>query len=223
MIMQEIYLPVIILALVTVFLILFFYFETKRREKLAAFAKGLGFDFYKKGNTKLLDHLNHFHLFSQGHSRKIKNLIYGEKDDVIMGIFGYQYTTGGGKSSHTSRQTVLYISSPQMELPQFVIRPENIFHRIGASFGYQDIDFPGHEAFSKQFLVRGRNEMAIKSMLNEKILDYCVNKGKICTEGKNDQLIVYYQKKRIKPELLQSFIKEGLELFQLYRDAGEKD
>ena len=58
-----------------------------------------------------------------------------------MGTFDYRYTTGSGKNSHTYRQTVVFFRSPEVDLPQFELKPQSFLHGIGKLFGYQDIDF----------------------------------------------------------------------------------
>ena len=42
-----------------------------------------------------------FHLFSQGRSKKIRNLMRGTVRDSNLSIFDYQYTVGAGKHQHT--------------------------------------------------------------------------------------------------------------------------
>ena len=91
----------------------------------------LGLTFFPKGDETLLGRLAQFHLFSQGHSKKIKNMLHGETPDAEIAVFGYRYTTGGGKNSQTLSQTVMYFRSPSLRLPQFALRPERLFHRIG--------------------------------------------------------------------------------------------
>ena len=64
-------------------------------------------------------------------------------------MFACRYVTGGGKHTRVIRQTVIYFRSPQLHLPEFALRPENLFHKMGAAFGYQDIDFDSHRKFVK--------------------------------------------------------------------------
>ncbi len=131
------------------------YNEKKRREALQRVADELGLTFYRDGDPGLVAELSDLHLFSRGRSKRITNMIHGETEDVVMGVFDYRYTTGSGKNSHTYRQSVAFFRSADLRLPVFEMRPQSFFHGIGKLFGSQDIDFDSHPAFSKAYLLRG--------------------------------------------------------------------
>lgn len=173
--------------------------EKKRTEEFQGVAAELGLPFHPKGDASLLERLKDFHLFSQGHSKKMRNLLYGEIEGGEVALFGYQYTTGGGNSSQTHRQNVVYFSSPSLDLPRFALRPEHLFHKIGAVLGYEDIDFDSHEHFSKSYLLKGDDETEIRNTFSDAILSYFENQTGTCTEAGGDQLIFYRAGKRIKP------------------------
>src|SRR5262245_9644470 len=122
--------------------------EKKRTEAFQKTAGELGFDFLASGEANFLESLKCFHLFSQGHSKKLWNLLRGQTQDLEVAIFDYRYTTGSGKHSHTWNQTVIAFRFEGTSLPTFSLRPENIGHRISTWFGYQDINFDTHKNFS---------------------------------------------------------------------------
>ena len=192
---------------------IFWRMEKKRTEQFALISAKLKLNFFPKGSSSLFERLKTFHLFSKGRSRKIKNLMEGEANKVELAIFDYQYTTGGGEHSHTYRQTILFFRSPKLYLPDFSLRPENVFHKIGGAFGYKDIDFETHPIFSKSYLLRGDNEAAIRGLFNNKLLNFIQSQQKISIEGSGDQLIFYRNKNRVKPEEVESFMEEGFQVF----------
>jgi len=195
-------------------LILIFWRKGKKRtEQFALISAELKLNFFPKGSTSLFERLKPFYLFSKGRSRKIKNLMEGEANKVELAIFDYQYTTGGGENSHTYRQSILFFRSPKLYLPDFSLRPENVFHKIGGAFGYKDIDFETHPIFSKSYLLRGDNEAAIRGLFNNKLLNFIQSQQKISIEGSGDQLIFYRNKNRVKPEEVESFMEEGFQVF----------
>ena len=198
-------------------LILIFWRKGKKRtEQFALISAELKLNFFPKGSTSLFERLKPFYLFSKGRSRKIKNLMEGEANKVELAIFDYQYTTGGGKNSHTYRQSVLCFRSPKLYLPDFNLRPESVFHKIGGAFGYQDIDFETHPLFSKSYLLRGDNEAAIRGLFNNELLNFIESQQKISIEGSGDQLVFYRHKKRVKPEEVEEFMEEGFKVFELF-------
>ena len=195
-------------------LILIFWRKGKKRtEQFALISAELKLNFFPKGSTSLFERLKPFYLFSKGRSRKIKNLMEGEANKVELAIFDYQYTTHGGQHPQTHRQSLLFIRSPKLNLPDFSLRPENVFHKIGSAFGDKDIDFETHPIFSKSYLLRGDNEAAIRGLFNNELLNFIQSQQKISIEGSGDQLIFYRNKNRVKPEEVESFMEEGFQVF----------
>ena len=198
-------------------LILIFWRKGKKRtEQFALISAELKLNFFPKGSTSLFERLKPFYLFSKGRSRKIKNLMEGEANKVELAIFDYQYTTHGGQHPQTHRQSLLFIRSPKLNLPDFSLRPENVFHKIGSAFGDKDIDFETHPIFSKSYLLRGDNEAAIRGLFNNELLNFIQSQQKISIEGSSDQLIFYRHKNRVKPEEVESFMEEGFQVFDQF-------
>ena len=191
--------------------------DKKRTEKLRQVADEMGLPFYPQGNDSLIGELSNFPLFSQGRSKKIKNMLHGETSEVEVGIFDFRYTTGGGKSSHTYRQTVAYFRSTDLNCPDFALRPEHLFHRIGGVFGYQDIDFESHPLFSKSYLLRGNSEHKIRNLFNEEALAFFEHQSGLSVEGNGERLIFYRASKRVEPGEIRSFFKEGFRVYGLFK------
>ena len=191
--------------------------DKKRTEKLRQVADEMGLPFYPQGDDSLIGQLSNFPLFSEGRSKKIKNMLHGETSEVEVGIFDFRYTTGSGKSSHTHKQSVAYFRSPDLDFPDFALRPEHLFHRIGGVFGYQDIDFESHPRFSKSYLLRGNSEHKIRQLFNDEILAFFERQTGLSVEGNGERLIFYRASKRVKPEEVRSFFEEGFRVFALLK------
>lgn len=206
-----------ITAVVAIIIIVVWYCEKKRTEALKAVASSLNFSFSKKGSDSLTASLNQFHLFSQGHSKKVSNVMNGRAGDIDVTIMGYRYTTGSGKHSHTWRQTVILFQSSLLRLPSFTLRPESLFHKIGSVFGYQDIDFDSHPTFSKQYLLRGTDAEAVWNIFTDGLLAYYDERKGLSTEGDGDKLVFYRAGKRVPPQNIRSFLEEGFGIFSLVK------
>ncbi len=192
-------------------------YERKRTDALRAVAESMKFDFCKESGMAVVSATGEFHLFSQGHGRKITNLMRGTANDIDVNIFDYRYTIGSGKNSSTYRQTVVVFQSSLLNLPDFALRPEHFFHRVGRAFGYQDITFDRYPVFSKKCLLRGTNEEAIREIFHEGVLKFYESHEKLCTEGSGNQLIVYRSGKRVKPPEISAFMQEAFEVFALFK------
>jgi hypothetical protein len=124
--------------------------------------------------------------------------------------------TGGGKSSHTWAQTVVCFQLARDVLPHFELRPESVFHRIGAWFGYQDINFESHPKFSQKYLLRGGDEQAVRDLFTDDILEWFEGTNGVSVEGRGDRLLFYRQANRADPELIRRLLQEGFEVLSLF-------
>lgn len=219
--MGELLIPLLIMAVVGAMIaigaIAGLYAEKKRREAVQAVADDLGLAFYRDGDSRLVDQLADLQLFSKGRSRRIANMIQGETEEVVMGIFDYRYTTGSGKKSHTYRQSVVFFRAMDLSLPHFEMRPQGFFHGIGKIFGYQDIDFESHPRFSKTFVLRGTNDELVRATFDGKLLSALEQKPGICLEGRGTDLIFYRHGKRAKPHQLRELMQEGFDVLAMFR------
>lgn len=207
----------ILLAIILIILLVRYY-SKKRTAALTAFAEFEHYTFSKKPDETFLPWLSGFHLFSKGHAKKVSNVLSKDSSERDLTIFDYRYTTGGGKSSHTRSQTVVLYQSNRLQLPSFTLRPENVFHKIGKSFGYKDIDFDAHPIFSKQYLLRGgEDEQDIRKLFTERTLSYFDENKGLCVEGDGTQLMFYRSSKKVSPQNIPIFLETGLEVFKLFK------
>ena len=191
--------------------------EVKRTEELRQVADDMGFEFHPAPGEGLLGRYPGFHLFSQGHSRRARNLLRGQAGGLEVAVFDYSYVTGSGKHRTTWRQTVVAFEIDGAELPTFALRPEGMFHKIGQWFGYHDIDFESHPGFSKSYLLRGQNEEAVRELFTDNVLEHYERVAGVCTEGSGHRLVYYRAQQRIKPDEARRVLEEGFEVLALFR------
>ncbi len=192
--------------------------EKKRTEEIRVVAAEMDLPFYAQGDASLMSELSNFPLFSEGRSKKIKNMLHGETSDVEVGVFDYRYTIQSGKHSHVYKQTVAFIRSPQLDCSEFALRPESLFDRIGGVIGFQDIDFESHPRFSNSYLLRGSSEYRIRKLFTDEVLAFFENKPGLSVEGNGQRIIFYRAAKRVKPEEIRSFFEEGFRVYTLFKD-----
>jgi hypothetical protein len=197
--------------------------EKKRTEAMRQVADDLQFDFVPKDDGTLLGELtgDNFHLFSQGSSRKCYNVLRGQANDLEVTVFDYNYSTGGGKSRHTWRQTVVAFRLPGPGLPAFSLRPQTFLHRIGRLFGYQDITFDDPPGFSSRYLLQGADEEAIRRLFTEGVRSYYGGTEGLGTEGLGDRLLFYRHNRRVDPSAVRSSLEEGFKVLALFHPPGD--
>ncbi len=196
--------------------------EKRRTERWRQVADEMGFAFDPKPAPGFLSRFPTFQLFTQGHSRTVKNLMQGTALGLELDIFDYSYVTGGGKSRQTWLQTVLAFEIDGTELPSFSMRPESVFDKIGQWFGYQDIDFESHPRFSRSYLLRGQREDAIRELFQDPVLEYFEESTGCCTEGGGNRLVYYRSRQRIAPSKVRDFMEEGFRVLALFRPPSKE-
>lgn len=190
----------------------------KRTESLQRIAEELNLTFSKESDTRLLTVMNRFKLFNRGRSRKMKNVMQADTEIARLSIFDYQYTTGGGNNSRTHRFSVVSMESDELKLPDFGIRPEGFFDRIGSMLGRQDIDFADDQAFSDAFVLSGSNEDEIRNFMTAELRKELLHHTDSCIES-DQGVFIFYRKGRRKPEEIRELMDEGFGVYTAFRDA----
>jgi hypothetical protein len=190
--------------------------EKERTRVLQMAASQLGWSFAEVAPLNMIAGLERFALFNQGHGKQIKNFMYGEATGIKAAVFDYFYVTGSGKNRQTHAQSVVYLEPPNLSVPFFSLRPEGFLLKIFTAFGYQDIDFGQRPEFSKQYILRGPDEQAIRRTFNDGLLSFYENYSGTCTDGGGNQLFVYRGGYRFQPQEIQSYVGLGLSVLNLF-------
>jgi hypothetical protein len=207
-------------AIITVVVIVIVYQRKKEKERtqqLRMAATHLGWTFAEEAPLNMIAGLEQFGLFSQGHGKQIKNMMYGEASGIKAAVFDYVYVTGSGKHRQVHYQSVVYLEPANLNLPYFSLRPENFMHKIFTAFGYQDIDFGQRPEFSKNYLLRGKDELAIRQAFTDRLLSFFENYAGTCTDAGGSQLLLFRAGHRFEPHVVQGHIGLGLQLISLMR------
>jgi hypothetical protein len=212
-------LPVLFIVLVlglVIFLVVYRQQKEKERTRQLQIAAGqLGWNFLADAPLNMIPTLDRFALFSQGHSKKIRNMMYGEASGIKAAVFDYIYVTGYGRNSQTHYQSVVYLEPPNLAAPYFSLRPENFMLKIFSAFGYQDIDFGQRPEFSRSYTLRGQDEPAIRQTFNDALLGFYENYAGTCTDAGGNQLFLFRGGYRFQPQEIQSYVGLGLNVLNL--------
>lgn len=189
--------------------------EKERTQALQLAAGQLGWSFAASAPLNMIPGLERFALFNSGQGRRITNFMYGEASGTKAAVFDYAYTTGYGKNRQTLYQSVVYLEPGNLSLPYFSLRPEGFLYKIFTAFGYQDIDFGQRPEFSRQYILRGQDEQAIRQTFNDRLLSFYESYPGTSTDGGGNQLFVYRGGYRFQPQEIQSYVGLGLNVLNL--------
>ena len=193
--------------------------EKKRAEAMATACQAMGYTFEEKGDVDALKTFGDLPVFSHGHSKTARNVMTGTVADHSVRLFDYRYTTGSGKNSHTFRQTVALFPGGAQGLPDFALAPEYFFHKIGGFFGYQDIDFEASPDFSSHYLLRGPDEMAIRTAFSADALSFFAQQRGWNVEVRSGHAGIYRSGKQCKPEEAPAYLAETLNVLRAVTHA----
>lgn len=189
-----------------------------RTEQLSLLANQLKMDFKPVDEWKLSSLLEDFKLFRSGGAHKITNM-FMEKDDMEtmdFRIFDFAYTVSTGKSSVTIRQTVLYVHSTALALPQFWMKPENIFHKLGIWLGLQrDINFVEFPEFSKQYFLKSKDEEFTRATMQDQVLRFFTVEKNWYLEGIGYMMLFYKQGVLLEAAQIKDLHWKGLKIYDM--------
>jgi len=218
--MERILFPIVlgggVIVLVGFLIWLFLHLEKKRANALQAIAAEIGLQFSATHHEDLSASMQKFPLFNKGRGRKIRNVMSTETDIARLTIFDYQYRTGGGDNSRTHRQTVVALESEALRLPSFSLRPESVFHKIGAAIGMQDIDFEEHADFSDNFVLTG-DEQLVRQFFDNGLLNEFAKRQGISVETAPGSFI-YFRTRRCKPEQIREYMSQAYAIYSAFVD-----
>lgn len=189
-----------------------------RPEELRQTAYQLGMEYSERDDYGMIGLLRDFQLFSRGGRKEITNLM--TKTSPLMEdrfhIFDYKFTISTGKSSRTFRQTVMFINSKQLSMPEMLMKPEHFFNKIGSWLGLQqDIDFVEHKEFSENYLLQGEDEPRIRRTMNqEEIVRFFTVEKDWHLESVGFYLIFYQNDHVFQPHEIKFFYERGMLLFE---------
>ena len=115
-------------------------------------------------------------LADKGHTNKWNNEMYGNRNGIDFYMFEHYSVSGYGKNRSVSLDTICILVSDEVNLPQFYLRDEYfLYDDLGKLFGGQDINFQEDPVFSKNFVLQGRSELAIRQFFGNTVRQAFVN------------------------------------------------
>ena len=180
----------------------------KRAQTLQNFAQENGLEFAAGNLTPPIDAQTA--LFDRGSSGRFLNIMSGKWGGLKITAFDYKYTISSGKNSSTFVQTVAAFTQ-QLPLPWFELRPEGFMDRVGEVFVHRDIDFESNPQFSRRYMLRGKDQDAVRALFAPALLSYLemLPAGdRLHIEADASTLLMYRSNVRVKVEDLRAFLDD---------------
>ncbi|WP_157974518.1 hypothetical protein [Lewinella sp. IMCC34183] len=192
-----------------------------REERLRQLADRLGFSFSPADDHGLERFLGDFRLATRGARPAISNVLRRQEglSDADLYLFDYSYYERGSKQ--TVHQSVCFVHSQRLVLPELCLQPETLLHKLGELFGYTDIDFTRFPKFSKQYRLTGEDEDYIRHHFSDEVLNYfTLNKG-WSVEGIGYYLLLYKKGFLLPPDEVEQLYRRGRDVLELFSSATE--
>ena len=168
-------------------------YDKGRGQQMQQAAAQMGFTFQPQAELSAVPFFSGFELF-EGNALKFENLMTGKikgRDAVVFDLAYRNVGGAGGGGTTTSRQTMYAVTSRELNLPEFYLRPEGVFEKVLNAVSRVDIDFAERPAFSQKFLLYGKDETAIRRLFTIPKLDFFEQNSNLCVFGRGDHLFLY--------------------------------
>jgi hypothetical protein len=174
----------------------------KRREALAAWAKGRGLRFTREKDYSFDEKYPEFNCMRQGDDRYAYNICYGQWNDRATMAFDYHYETHStdskGRRTTTHHRFSAVIMRANVPLKPLMIRREHIFDKIGSVFGFDDIDFESAE-FSRRFHVSSPDRKWAYDVLHARTMQFLLEQPPHSIEFDSRHIIAWRSGRRSGP------------------------
>lgn len=191
---MQIFIFLLIGALVIAALVYSHIAERKRREAMAALAARLGLRFSEEHDHGMAERLNFLRKLDDGSNRYLYNRMSGDFQghEVMAADFHYEtYThSKNGRQTHHHHLSILTLRLPR-SFPELLITPEGLFSKIAQALGYDDIDFESAE-FSRAFCVRCRDKKLAYAICHPLMMDYLLARRDLAIEFEGDVLALAF-------------------------------
>lgn len=151
------------------------YKAAQRRAELRRWARSLGLTFSEARDRTLDDRFPQFGCLRQGDNRYANNMMEGRYREYTLQAFDYHYETHstdskGRRQTHHHAFSAVILST-NVTLKPLSIRTETIFDKVGAFFGWEDINFESAE-FSREFCVTSPDRRWAFDVLSQKTMEF---------------------------------------------------
>lgn len=187
------------------------FFSRRRKQALSELAQQLGWTLHA-GGLKLAD----TPCFSGKTNPRVENVMKGSASGLHALMFDFLYDeeisgAEGGSSTVTTKWTIAAFSSPQYQLPSFVLKKKGLNRKSP-----DRIEMADQPEFDKRFVLTGKDKPSISSLFEPHLVSFLLSTNhdaRLCLEGAGPWLVFYYENvlrrgKCLSPKQWAGFLQE---------------
>jgi hypothetical protein len=140
-----------------------------RALRLSRWADAKGWRFSPERDESIEVRFPVFRTLTDGDDRYARNVTEGTWRGRPFTAFDYHYATGSGKSRKSHEFSAVVLTS-EVPLKRLEIGREKLIHRVGAFFGFEDINFESAE-FSREFRVTAADRRWAYDVLHSRAIE----------------------------------------------------
>ncbi|RME97170.1 MAG: hypothetical protein D6772_10815 [Bacteroidetes bacterium] len=180
-------------------------------------AAKLGMRYSFQDEEGVLPLVRDFRLFRRGWRGKIHHVLTAQAplNEWRTHIFDYRYLRWGDKRNKRVEQTVFFLESKELELPDFYLEPEHFFHKIGEALRLiKDIDFEQYTNFSYRYRLTGPDEHYIRQRFGHRMLRYFNVEHGWTLEGIGYFMLLYKHGKVLSAAKIEELYRAGTQIYE---------
>jgi hypothetical protein len=183
----------------------------KHNAEMRAFAARYGWQFYDEFDFPFLRELAQYTgkiekgLFGETIPNPLtvrsKNVIQGNMHGRNFAVFEQTYVVSSGKHRTVRSQTLFAVEVRDMNLPVFSLEPDSFEHFLSwNNIKKLDIDFYTHPQFSRNYLLYGLDERAVRRLFQPPVLNFYEQNPLFTTIAGGKYLVIYQHGEVYSPE-----------------------
>lgn len=187
----------------------------QRDKRMMVAAAEQGFEFAHFGDFETETEMAACQLLSRKSGGYVRNLMRGTSDGLVVKVFDYKYSNGRGDPDRGAH-TVIFFRSAELALPAFTVRRKNLFHRIAALFGYRGIRITNHPTFRANYLLRGKDEAAVRRLFDDDVVSHFERGKTLSAEADGIWFMLCWPEWTVGPQKVPFLVQEGFEVLALF-------
>ena len=190
----------------------------KRRQAFRALARKVGGTYTPKDPYSLPRRYEpEFPTLRTGSNRYAYNVIRGKHEGGALFIFDHHYETystdsKGNRTTHHHHRTFLLLHH-DTDLGHIDVRPEGMFDKLKAAFGFDDVDFESEE-FSRRYFVKAEDKKLAYDLFHPQMIEYFLGLSKKLTFTTAGGALLVRRSGLLRPEAIESLLEDAAGLLE---------